>query len=213
MRRFRRSSQGTDRRIDEWEFRSEWVRDGKEGDRIHAVYTVRLRRSSKPYDPELSEYNRVKFYASLDVAQSSPGLKANGNHLEASTYEELYNLAKADFETFLARDWRKIILVGIETPTNHKVDDEGTGAALSFNYAVVERAGKMYRRTEDYLTRDTSDIVDGEEIVELPYSEETERALAGIKGGIELLTDRLKKIIKSPEALARLKLPTLLQIK
>lgn len=193
------------RKIDEWEFRTEWVRDAKEGDRHYAVYEIKLQRSfSKPFDPDHTERDQVAFIGILDKKRSSARLqKADGLPIEARTYEELYAKCAEAFDTFTARDWRKVIIIGIDAPENYTVD--GTAAALSFNYSVVERAGPMYRRCSGYLTRNRDQIVEGDKIVEMEWNPELEKALEVIRLNIDNLTEKLREIIEQPALLLQIK--------
>jgi len=195
----------TRRRIDEWEFRTEWVSEAKAGDRHHAVYLVRIdRAASNPFSPELSERRQVKFIAVMDKARSSAMLqKVSGDPIEAPSYAELYQKVQAEFESFTTLDWRKVILIGVEAPANYRCEE--TSAALSFNYAVVERAGKMYRRCSGFLTRDRGQIVEGDKIVEMEWNPELEKALEVIQLNIEGLTEKLREIIENPQLLLRIK--------
>lgn len=202
--RFKRYGK-VDRKIDEWLFETECVRDGQEGDRLKAVFTIHMRRTAKIQEAAGDGRPSIEFYAGVDASSSSPVFTPKTiGRIEDKTLDGLRKKVQEAFESGTSRSWSKVILAGVETPEQYKNED---GAVeLKFGFLVVEKAGVLYRRADGYITRDPEDLVDGDgKVAVLEWDAQTEAALITIRRTTLQLADRLRAIIKDPGKLRLIK--------
>jgi hypothetical protein len=194
-----------DRQIDEWVFNSGWIQRPTEA-RQYCTFAIRMRRPGKMQKGE-GETPEVVFLAVLDKALSSEAFqKSEFVPIGAPGLRELRDKCQEVFEANTAKDWRKIILVGIDDASSFGDRNENGTAAVRINFIVCERAGDIYRREDGFRTTDLGAIVDGENVREFPYDEAIEATLLAIRKGILDLRARLIEIVSDRKSILGLKL-------
>ncbi len=190
------------RQIDEWTFQTPWVSQAEEGDRLFVVFAIGLHRSQNmQLDPD-ETHPAVEFSAEIKNNRSSPQFaKVKAGAIRDKDLHALRKKVQALFDDVTTKDWKRIILVAVDTPEKYKNED--TSIDIRFSYTIVEKAGCLYRSggPEGYTTREPDNLIDGDKIVELPYEEDLEKALATIKSRMGALADKIRWLVSKPKNL------------
>lgn len=184
--------------IDIWYFATHQNFHDKE---IVAFEIVMSRDADMQEEPGIATPRpRVRFEARVKAKESSPQFSKSDVEIEDDDINKLRSKTQQAFEELTAKDWKKIILVSIK-------GDEGsfrTNLELEFAWLVCERAGDLYRRSDDgWTTRNPSELCGGSDHRELPWTQEAEDSLRAIEGKLKDLAVALDRLVQDPVKLVQ----------